>query len=786
MEVDFVFALDGVNHRVIRKRQKPKSAKGAGSTLLELQVEAAGGFVPLSGASVRETEQKIVGLLKMDYETFINSACLRQGRADEFTLKLPSERKKVLAEILGLGEYERLEGRAKAHALSLEGQLDRLRAGIAAAEAEVALRPRHAEDLAVSEAELVVVEGQQQKADAEVRSLGQRKVAFERARNDLEAVERALATTGMRIQEVSHDLGRQEAELERHDATLSRRDEIEEGYRELGKARLEMSESAEAMAQKIRLLEKREEVQKRAESEREQLAKERAGLEARLDEVRGLAKRLPELKIEQAAIEERRRGLEAERAALEAAVSRLAEVERARAEIEGENARLRAEIEKLEANRKLIQDSGTCPVCRRALDHDARDHLVEQFVEEGGGSATVLRENEGKLALFGAEEDGLRRRVDADRPRLTGAERQVVGDGARVEADLKKAEEAEDRRRGLEDAINRLRDRLERKDYAHAERAEYRALSQQIADLGVDQGRHELLQKKEQELAIYEGLYRELATAGEAAEQLRRSLAQLRALRDSREREQDEQEERRKALTHELEGAEAVDLQFEEAEQRARELSERRTELRARASVARQKLDYCDKLAAEIAEEKQRELAMQDERSLYIELAQAFGKKGVPAMLIEAVIPDIEAEANDLLHRMTDGRMTVKLETQRDSKRGDTIETLDIRIADELGTRNYEMFSGGEGFRVNFALRIALSRLLARRAGARLQTLIVDEGFGGLDQAGRDKLVEAINSVRDDFEKILIVTHLEELKDAFDTRIEVTKTEAGSRVAIVA
>ena len=111
------------------------------------------------------------------------------------------------------------------------------------------------------------------------------------------------------------------------------------------------------------------------------------------------------------------------------------------------------------------------------------------------------------------------------------------------------------------------------------------------------------------------------------------------------------------------------------------------------------------------------------------------------------------------------------------------IETLDIRIADSYGTRNYEMYSGGEGFRVNFAIRIALSRLLARRAGAQLQFLVIDEGFGTQDTLGRERLVESISTVASDFEKILVVTHIQELKDAFPVRIDVIKGAEGSRIA---
>jgi len=112
-------------------------------------------------------------------------------------------------------------------------------------------------------------------------------------------------------------------------------------------------------------------------------------------------------------------------------------------------------------------------------------------------------------------------------------------------------------------------------------------------------------------------------------------------------------------------------------------------------------------------------------------------------------------------------------------------ETLEIKIADELGTRPYENYSGGEQFRVNFAIRIGLSKLLARRAGAQLQMLVIDEGFGTQDARGRERLIEAINVIQDDFARVLVVTHIEELKDAFPARIEVTKTPEGSVVEVV-
>ncbi len=167
--------------------------------------------------------------------------------------------------------------------------------------------------------------------------------------------------------------------------------------------------------------------------------------------------------------------------------------------------------------------------------------------------------------------------------------------------------------------------------------------------------------------------------------------------------------------------------------------------------------------------------ALTAEISLYGELRDAFGKKGLQAMIIESAIPEIEVEANRLLQRMSEGRMNLRLETQRDKVSGaGVIETLDIILADELGARPYEMFSGGESFRANLALRIALSNLLARRAGAQLQTLVIDEGFGSQDARSLGLVVETINAIKDDFQLILVISHIEELKDQFGARIDVS------------
>ena len=227
---------------------------------------------------------------------------------------------------------------------------------------------------------------------------------------------------------------------------------------------------------------------------------------------------------------------------------------------------------------------------------------------------------------------------------------------------------------------------------------------------------------------------------------------------------------------------------LDEAERVLRDLQEQENRLNQEVGAARQKVSVLDELRKRKADlESTREmLALQIAHHKTLE--RAFGKDGVPALLIEQALPEIESKANELLDRLSDGQMSIRFVTQaeyKDKKRDDLKETLDIQISDAAGVRDYEMYSGGEAFRVNFAIRLALSEVLAQRKGARLQTLVIDEGFGSQDVQGRQRLIEAINLVKNNFAKILVITHLEELKDSFPTRIEVEKTERGSTVHVI-
>ena len=139
-EVEIVFELEDDRYRVLRKRSRHTRA---GQSALELQGfdKATQRYRALSGNTIRETEAKIVQLLHMNYDTFINSVFILQGRADEFTTRRPGERKRILAEILGLATFDELEARARARRGELDQEVKLHTQRLSELQQEVARKP---------------------------------------------------------------------------------------------------------------------------------------------------------------------------------------------------------------------------------------------------------------------------------------------------------------------------------------------------------------------------------------------------------------------------------------------------------------------------------------------------------------------------------------------------------------------------------------------------------------------------------------------------------------------
>jgi exonuclease SbcC len=152
-------------------------------------------------------------------------------------------------------------------------------------------------------------------------------------------------------------------------------------------------------------------------------------------------------------------------------------------------------------------------------------------------------------------------------------------------------------------------------------------------------------------------------------------------------------------------------------------------------------------------------------------------------VLENRAIPLLEAKANEALAKLGGKTASARIElrTQREKKDGaGLVEALDIVVCTAEGyERRYESWSGGEQMRLDVAIRLGLLAL----SGAEMGILILDEP-GNLDESGKADLIALLDSVLAlGIERVLLVSHDPDLREAFDQVIEIEVTpDGGSRI----
>jgi len=785
-EVDFEFLVDDVRYRVVRQRRKAQRGR-PGVPSLELFVQGPDGWRPISGDTLRETERRIEEILHIDYETFINSAFLMQGRADEFVRKTPSQRKEVLAAILGLDQYDALAERAKELAKEAELRRRQLEMELQGIDQELARRPGFEQQLEETRQEVALLEEAIESQEGLVESLRSAAEALARQQELLASAEERLRQAQEELRRYGEDVTQHETRIAAYRAVVAQAEDIRRGHGRWQEARAREAELTRLQVSLNELRLQERDLQAKIDSARQSLAAEAAALASQVEDLTAQAAALPTLGQD-------RTRLEQELASLAKDEAKLAELrseeQQAAADLQSlaeARRRLQAEMADLERKAEELPDkSGRCPLCGTDLGEEELHHIRDHYRQEETARQQALQESEERGGALSRRAEELRRGIASLEAEMRRRHSELNQRLALVGRQVEDAQAAAAALPGAQSEVAALQKRLAREDYAPAERRQLGELQRRMAALAYDPAAHGQARQEVEELAEFEERFRRL---GEAEKLLERELESLASAQESRARWQErcleaEQEVNRlrkdldrqpdlaPRLAQEREKLEGMQVDERRLRQALGALEGELDRLRTLEEGRRPRMEALNQAAAD--------------KAIHDELAAAFGKNGVQALIIDGVLPEIADEANLLLSQMTGGRMHLTMSTQRETQKKAVVETLDIKVCDELGdTRSYEMFSGGEAFRINFALRIALSRLLARRAGAPLPTLIIDEGFGTQDAGGRERLVEAIQAIQDDFRCLLVITHVEELRDAFPVRIEVTKTPAGSMIAVV-
>jgi exonuclease SbcC len=785
-------------------------------------------LISLSSKTIRTTQEVIERTIQIDFESFTNSAFLRQGNANEFSKKSSKDRKEILASILGLGHYDTLRKRAT----------DKVKAAIAEKQTLLILQEKYtlelqkkellATQLATVTHELNTIHAAEQTVDTQLANIEKQEKEHTQKQHDASLIlfkqeelikkqneEKELVKNTYYAWRSTHKkqlrlpdytlLQTHKQELtallalfqkQLHDQLEAKKQQLE--YTTMLNQHIQnISQEHAALLQNTIVERERVHVEiKNILTQEQHLLEQQKLCEAELMQTKNMLTKLgmPAPVLQSTDIQK-----------LELLFERRKEYYHT---FRTRGTLINAELQKHQHKKELVHDTQhtNCPLCEQQLSTTQRQLLEQKYthqeqflIHQRTRLLTVVKKLKELLieqhaqiqkAHTVAQQEATRvlQRTELEKT-ITKLETSYTHILTELSTHTHKQQTLSHQLTNLNSTYERLEQEKQTKvthDHRYNELVcHLHTIEHQLAHAPYEAHAHHATEKElanvTHKLTEYAHIQQEIAQQAQRKHEIFAACNALRA----RKKEISVRATEYALYTHIPELITAL------AQEKKTIIDMRKTYAHRKEQLLQEKgsiITQQEKLTAlehEYAHHERLIKNLEETITDYTSIATAVGKDGIQALLIEDAIPEIEQEANELLKKLTNNQAHIFIESLRDLKGGGTKETLDINISDATGIRPYELFSGGEAFRIDFALRIAISKLLARRAGTALQTLIIDEGFGSQDEEGLSHIMDALHAIQNEFSKVIIVSHLPAMKDQFPIHFVVEKGANGSTVTVL-
>ena len=782
VELDF-FAGES-RYRVTRTYTKGRGAS-SGKSELNLSIIIGNTVTSLMANTIRETEEKIVNLLNMDYETFINTSYLKQGDSNRFTSSRPTDRKKILADLLDLSYYERLESASKQHSRQLQNDVEVQQSVIEHKSSAVQEKELILEKLETYKKESQNLLSEEQSLSKELEDLNQKRqtllVETSNKKTMVDQIDTSEKEIGMMlVQEM-----RWKKELGELKILLSRSEEIQSTYKEYQDLRSEYGRSSTLISDFHKINAEKIVIEKTIAIETLKLESQISNKSNRIKTdlqplVDGIPKLLREINIANTALQ----NLEIEFSETEHLLNKANALSEKVTILQISNKTLLTQMSDSRNRFDMINHAeATCPLCLQSLSTGNKQHIRDGLQSEGKTSKIEYESNLEKIQALTDRKDELITQNELQQTILVRKKTETEKIQYDLMNQLGKSEDSSIELSSLKLNLVQMEEELNSERFCSEELNRLKILDSKLKKLEDTEKNHSHLESKLESLSPYLELHAQLQGSRDRLLSVTQSVEDTKSIREARQLQTEtwklELVRIEKILTEEWDFDQKINL----IQSKIKKVKGQSLYAVTMREQARYQIEQIVKAEEDIKSMELEIFKTNEDVQLYEELASAFGRNGIQALMIERAVPMLENTAKELLARLSDNKMTIKLELKEgriDRATGLPSEELNITISDEQGTRSYETFSGGETFRIDFAIRIAMSKLLASRSGSPLPILFIDEGFGSQDTIGQGRLIEVIQSISEDFEKIIVITHVDSMKENFDQQIEISKTEYGS------
>ena len=735
--------------------------------------------------TIRETEEKIVNLLNMDYETFINTSYLKQGDSNRFTSSRPTDRKKILADLLDLSYYERLEAASKQHSRQLQNDVAVQQSVIEHKFSAVQEKELILERLETYKKESQNLLSEEQSLSKELEDLNLKRqtllVEISNKKTMVDQIDTSEKEIGMMlVQEM-----RWKKELGELKILLSRSEEIQSTYKEYQDLRSEYGRSSTLISDFHKINAEKIVIEKAIAIETLKLESQISNKSNRIKTdlqplVDGIPKLLREINLANTALQ----NLEIEFSETEHLLNKANAMSEKVTILQISNKTLLTQMSDSRNRFDMINHAeATCPLCLQSLSTGNTQHIRDGLQSEGKASKVEYESNLEKIQALTDRKNEIITQNELQQTILVRKKTETGKIQYDLMNQLGKSEDSSIELSSLKLNLVQMEEELNSERFCSEELNRLKILDSKLKKLEDTEKNHSHLESKLESLSPYLELHAQLQGSRARLLSVTQSVEDTKSIREARQLQTEtwklELVRIEKILTEEWDFDQKINL----IQSKIKKVKGQSLNAVTMREQARYQIEQIVKAEEDIKSMELEIFKTNENVQLYEELASAFGRNGIQALMIERAVPMLENTAKELLARLSDNKMTIKLELKEgriDRATGLPSEELNITISDEQGTRSYETFSGGETFRIDFAIRIAMSKLLASRSGSPLPILFIDEGFGSQDTIGQGRLIEVIQSISEDFEKIIVITHIDSMKENFDQQIEISKTEYGS------
>jgi len=682
----------------------------------------------LQANSIREATDRLERVLGMRHDEFFNTYFTGQKELAVMASLGPTERAAFLSRVLG---YERLrlaQDRIRERRNVIAAEVRALEAGLPESEQLARERQTAIEQLDAARAAAHTGEREREAAQADLTRLEPEWREWEARRDRVRALDGDWRVAVHAVEAARQDFQRLDRELAE---ALSAREELR--AREVDLAPVA---KLKAEAQRLEQLQREESARRAEEAQLAELAREAAAFEQRLAELADPAAALATVDTELAEVDRRlgeaERAVEGERTAWVEA-RQAAETKRA------ELLKLWEEVRDQKDQIALLGPEGECPTCRRPLgeEFEAVVGLLGRQLEAITANGKYYRQRVEQLT----EAPARLREVEAARDALIIEQRQISGRAGELRAQRDE------------------RERAARELAAARQRAAAIDAALRARPTGYDAGRHDAVRS---ELARLEPLAREAAQlevkAGRAEILVREA--------ELAEQELSRHEERASHLADAVRAEGFSEPHFLAARERHDQalLALRAAELavaeaRGALSGAEVGVRDAERRDAERAARERQIAELRGEQRLHNELDKAFSD--LRGELNAAVRPEIAELASGFLSDLTDGRYAEV----------DLDEAYRVTVLEDGVPKT--VISGGEEDLANLVLRLAISQMIAERAGQPLSLLVLDEIFGSLDESRRQHVLGLLRRLADRFPQVVLITHVDQVREGLERVIRV-------------